>query len=114
MRSKPIAAATRVRTANADLVLEFLDVVVNFVLMRRKVYPEIVFNKRLAYGQIPVYQVVDGQVQDYIRQGLEGLGDLVSSGQDVAMFQIVLVDGRDRPLESYRLAFKGLSEFFRE
>lgn len=99
---------------NRSQLLELMDVVTNYVLRQRGVYPDLVFRQKLAYGQIPVYQIVDEPVKSYIEAGLASLGDLIDSKEDAVTFLIVLIDGHEEALESYRITLHGLNLFCQE
>jgi len=93
-----------------DIVMEFLDVATNQVLYHRSVYPKAVFQLRSCYVNVPVYQVQDTAVKNYVQEGLASLRSLLTEEScNLERFEVALLNGQEDPIEVYSFRLAGLT-----
>jgi len=100
--------------SSVESVMGFLEVCINQVLYCRKVYPEVLFKLTSCYVNLPIYQVQDPSVKDFIRDGLEDLKVLMLQEKPqihIKKFQILLMDGNERTLETFSFGLPSRQEF---
>ncbi|XP_053667366.1 DNA polymerase zeta subunit 2 [Anopheles marshallii] len=82
-----------------DVIIEMMEIYINSILYKRKLYPEAIFRIRKAYN-IPVYISIYTALNDYIAQTLKAARELIRNGK-MRRLEVVIFKEQDNPLESY-------------
>uniref|UniRef100_A0A182U6J5 HORMA domain-containing protein n=1 Tax=Anopheles melas TaxID=34690 RepID=A0A182U6J5_9DIPT len=91
--------ATATEKQEIDVIVEMMEIYINSILYKRKLYPEAIFRIRKAYN-IPVYISIYSALNDYIAQTLKAVREMLRN-RKVRRLEVILYEEEDNPLESY-------------
>uniref|UniRef100_A0A182P9L6 HORMA domain-containing protein n=1 Tax=Anopheles epiroticus TaxID=199890 RepID=A0A182P9L6_9DIPT len=91
-----------------DVVIEMMEIYINSILYKRKLYPEAIFRIRKAYN-IPVYVSIYSALNDYIAQTLKAAREMLRN-RKIRRMEMIIFEDPDNPMESYvfNLQYLGL------
>uniref|UniRef100_A0A182LWR2 HORMA domain-containing protein n=1 Tax=Anopheles culicifacies TaxID=139723 RepID=A0A182LWR2_9DIPT len=82
-----------------DVIIEMMEIYINSILYKRKLYPEAIFRIRKAYN-IPVYISIYTALNDYIAKTLKAARDLIRNGK-MRRLEVIIFQEQETPMESY-------------
>uniref|UniRef100_A0A182TAG1 HORMA domain-containing protein n=1 Tax=Anopheles maculatus TaxID=74869 RepID=A0A182TAG1_9DIPT len=82
-----------------DVIVEMMEIYINSILYKRKLYPEAIFRIRKAYN-IPVYVSIYTALNDYIAQTLKAARELIKN-RKMRRMEVIIFKEQENPLESY-------------
>ncbi|XP_049284547.1 DNA polymerase zeta subunit 2 [Anopheles funestus] len=82
-----------------DVIVEMMEIYINSILYKRKLYPEAIFRIRKAYN-IPVYISIYTALNDYIAQTLKAARELIRNGK-MRRLEVIIFKEQENPMESY-------------
>ncbi|XP_052889774.1 DNA polymerase zeta subunit 2 [Anopheles moucheti] len=82
-----------------DVIIEMMEIYINSILYKRKLYPEAIFRIRKAYN-IPVYVSIYTALNDYIAQALKAARELIRNGK-MRRLEVIIFKEQENPMESY-------------
>ncbi|XP_053671625.1 DNA polymerase zeta subunit 2 [Anopheles nili] len=82
-----------------DVVIEMMEIYINSILYKRKLYPEALFRIRKAYN-IPVYISIYKNLNVYIANTLQAVRELLSE-RKVSKLEVIVYQDQSHPMESY-------------
>ncbi|XP_035896694.1 mitotic spindle assembly checkpoint protein MAD2B [Anopheles stephensi] len=82
-----------------DVIIEMMEIYINSILYKRKLYPEAIFRIRKAYN-IPVYISIYSALNNYIAQTLKAARELIKT-RKMRRLEVIIFKEQETPLESY-------------
>ncbi|XP_050071152.1 DNA polymerase zeta subunit 2 [Anopheles maculipalpis] len=82
-----------------DVIVEMMEIYINSILYKRKLYPEAIFRIRKAYN-MPVYISIYTALNDYIAQTLRAARELITN-RKMRRLEVIIFKEQENPLESY-------------
>uniref|UniRef100_A0A903Z0F4 HORMA domain-containing protein n=1 Tax=Anopheles minimus TaxID=112268 RepID=A0A903Z0F4_9DIPT len=82
-----------------DVIIEMMEIYINAILYKRKLYPEAIFRIRKAYN-IPVYISIYTALNDYITKSLKAARELMRNGK-MRRLEVIIFQEQENPMESY-------------
>ncbi|XP_052868570.1 DNA polymerase zeta subunit 2 [Anopheles cruzii] len=87
------------KNMESDIIIEMIEIYINAILYKRKLYPEAVFRVRKAYN-IPVYISVYESLNSYIAKTLQTAREL-NRMRKLHRLAVVILSKDTQPLERY-------------
>uniref|UniRef100_A0A182K596 HORMA domain-containing protein n=1 Tax=Anopheles christyi TaxID=43041 RepID=A0A182K596_9DIPT len=82
-----------------DVIIEMMEIYINSILYKRKLYPEAIFRIRKAYN-IPVYVSIYSALNDYIAQTLKAAREMLRN-RKMRRLEVAIFENQENLLESY-------------
>ncbi|XP_046854215.1 mitotic spindle assembly checkpoint protein MAD2B-like [Xenia sp. Carnegie-2017] len=97
------------RNDASDILCEFLEVAVHFILYMREVYPAGIFEKRMKYN-VAVQMSCHPELNQYIQNVLYSIKPCLEKGE-VEKFAVAIIDKELHPLERFVFEIKSGYDF---